>query len=333
MKFKPMKQRPKIVFFGTPEFAAPSLKALCQKEFDVLLAITQADKPVGRNQEITPAEVKVEAQNLGLKVIDDLALAKLKIKELKPEAAVVVAYGKILPQEFLDLFPKGILNVHPSLLPKYRGPSPIQAAILNGDESTGVSIIKLDEQMDHGAVISNLKFSISNNDTYRSLSEKLAQAGAELLVKILPDYLAGKIKPISQNDSQATFTKILKREDGEIDWHKSAAAIERAVRAYFPWPGCYGDVRSKNKELRIKLIEVEIVSDCLVDGLSSNCSADALASANAEANPPAQQVGILYKQNGRLYVRCGQDWLNIIRLQLSGKKEMTAQEFINGYLK
>lgn len=308
----------KIIFFGTSEFAVPSLKALLQEGYHVVLVVTMPDKPAGRKQILTPSAIKVEAQKLKLEVVDNLkdlkfpsaSLGTGKIKEINPAIGIVAAYGKIIPKNIIDSFLDGCINIHPSLLPKYRGPSPIQSAILNGDKKTGVTIIKLDEKMDHGDRISCILYPVSSSDTYESLSKKLADEGAKLLVKTLPDYFSKKIKLEPQNDSQATFTKILKREDGKIDWHKSAKEIERQIRAYYPWPGSYSLFENrKSQVVKVKILSAQSTND------------------QFSAKPGSFQT-----KNGQLYIQCHKGSLLINRLQPEGKKEMTAQEFINGYL-
>lgn len=320
-----MKNKVKIIFFGTPEFAVPTLKALHQEGYNVCLVVTQPDKPAGRKNTLIPPPVKVEAKELGLEIcqrFEDLKTfgpssgrglktknsLRLRSGQVKLDLGIVAAYGEIIPKKILDLFPLGCLNLHPSLLPKYRGPSPIQAAILNGDKETGVTIIKLDEKMDHGNHVARSTYHIAGSDTYESLLVKLAEEGAKLLIKILPDYLSGKIKLVPQDDSQATFTRLLKREDGKIDWQKSAEEIERQIRAYYPWPGSYTKLKTKNLKLKI-------LSATAVEDLSS------------------APIGEFHIKNGQLIVRCGQGSLIIEKLQPEGKKEMTAKEFINGYLK
>ena len=181
----------KYVFFGTPEFATIILKNLIKSRLEPQAVFRDPKEPVS---------VLIE-----------------KLKKLKPDLAVVAAYGKILPKEILEIPHLGFLNVHPSLLPKYRGASPIQNAILNGDKETGVTIMKIDEEMDHGDIISNFKFKISNLDTYELLSKKFAELGAELLIKTIPDYVSGKTKPVEQDHLKATYTKIIKKKDGKID--------------------------------------------------------------------------------------------------------------------
>lgn len=303
----------KIVFFGTPEFAVPALKALHQEGFNIVLVVTQVDQPVGRKQILTPTPVKVKAKELGLEICQRFEDLKLKTKNLKPDLGIVAAYGKIIPKKILDLFPLGLLNIHPSLLPKYRGPSPIQNAILNGDKETGVTIIKLDEKMDHGPKLKAQSLKLKTNYNYESLSEKLADLGAKMLVAILPDYLAGKIKLEPQDDDKATYTKIIAKGDGKINWQKSAVEIERQIRAYAPWPGCFSEFVINGKKINVKIVRA--IHELPVHG-------------NNQPN-----IGKFSIKNGQLFVQCGSGSLLIEKLQPEGKKEMTAKEFINGYLK
>ncbi len=182
-----------------------------------------------------------------------------KIRKTNPDLVIVASYGKIIPKEILEIPRYGCLNVHGSLLPKYRGPSPIQTAILNGDKETGVTIILMDEKIDHGPIISNSKFQIPNSKiTYQELSQKLAQLGAKLLIQTIPKWIKGEIKPRSQDESKASCTKILKREDGKIDWSKPAQKIERQIRAFNPWPGAFTFIKHKGKVLRVKILKADI---------------------------------------------------------------------------
>ena len=291
----------KIAFFGTPEFAVSALRALQAEGYDFSLVITQPDKPVGRKQDLTPSPVKVAAKKLGLKVAEGLTAGELK--DCSAEAGIVVAYGEIIPSGILNLFPKGCLNIHPSLLPKYRGPSPIQSAIFKGDEKIGVSIIRLDKKLDHGPVVAVVEEEIRGMNC-QQLTEKLAESGARLLIDTLPDYLAGKIKPEDQDDSRATFTKLLKREDGRIDWQKPAEEVMRQIRAYFPWPGSFTEFKGK----QVKILKASLGEE--IEG----------------------EIGKFQNKNGRLVVRCGQESVVIEELQPEGRKPMSATEFINGYL-
>lgn len=229
----------KVVFFGTPDFAVPSLEALAKADFfDIKAVITQPDKPVGRHHSTTvPSAVKQAAQSLNLPVFEGLS----GLKGIEADLGIVVAYGEILPQRLLEQFSFGVVNIHPSLLPKYRGSSPIQAAILNQDKETGVTLIKLDDKMDHGPIVAQtIVHDLSVRDmTAGELHDQLAQIGAQMLITYLPDYVAGKIKLIPQDDNLATFTKKITKEDGQIDWQKSPQEIEAHVRAMNPWPGAW----------------------------------------------------------------------------------------------
>jgi methionyl-tRNA formyltransferase len=314
-----MKKNNNIVFFGTPQFALPALNALHQEGFNIVLVVTKPDKPAGRDLKLTPTPIKKLAQKLNYQICESINNLEIEIKKLMPDLGVVVAYGKIIPQKILDSFPLGFINIHPSLLPKYRGTSPIQTAILNGDQETGITIIKLDKKMDHGDIISKIQTPISKTDNSETLHNRLANLGAELLIKTLPDYLLNKIKPTPQDHSQATFTKIITKEDGQIDWSKKAEVIERQIRAYYPWPGSYTSSATESPALGSR--KIKIISARLAEGLVS-----------AEAEFSANQIGKFQQKNGQLSVQCGQGTLIIEKLQIEGKKPMTGKEFINGYL-
>lgn len=299
----------KIIFFGSPVFAIPALKALYQEGFNLISVITQPPKRQGRRQIFTPTAVEQLARQFNLPV--ELGLNFEKIKQSRPNLGVVVAYGKLISQKILEVFTDGCLNIHPSLLPKYRGPAPIQAAILNGDAETGVCLIKLDKQMDHGPIIKNLKLKIENNDTYLDLAERLAKLAADLLIESLPDYLAGKITPIPQNDDSATYTKLLTRADGKIDWKMPAKMIEKQIRAFQPWPGCFAWLRQKSgKIIKIKIITAQVKE-----------------SATKHKNTP----GTVIFNNHNLEISCGQGGLLIDKLQVEGKKNISVTEFLSGY--
>ncbi|HWQ99874.1 MAG TPA: methionyl-tRNA formyltransferase [Candidatus Methylomirabilis sp.] len=237
----------KIIFFGTGDFAVPSLTALVKDtRFNVTAVVTQPDRPFGRHATVTPPPVKVAATAIG--ITDVHQPEKLKdssfqewTKNVGPscDAFVVVSYGKILPQWLLDLPKKGVMNVHGSLLPRWRGPSPIQTAIAAGDAKTGVTIMKLDAEMDHGPMLATSETVIRFDDTAQSLHDRLAGLGSTLLTETLAGYLADRLHPVEQDHAQATACKILTRDDGKIDWTHPANEIERQVRAYNPWPGCW----------------------------------------------------------------------------------------------
>jgi methionyl-tRNA formyltransferase len=297
----------KVVFMGTPDFAVPVLNYLI-KSTKLLAVVTQPDKKAGRKQKIAQSPIKQLALANKIKVLQpakvrDNAEFIQQIKQLQPDLIVVVAYGFILPKEILDIPKYGIINIHASLLPKYRGASPIQSAILNGDQETGVTLMLIDEQMDHGPFLGQKSLSI-DNDSYKTLHDKLAKLGTELLVEILPKYIAGQIKPVVQDDSLATYCYILTKADGKIDWTKSAQEIERQVRAFTPWPGTWTTWQGKNLKI-----------------LAASLSLD-----NVKA-----EVGEVIKVDDGLAVQCGQGLLQITELQIEGKKVMNAKEFLNGY--
>ncbi|MBU2545097.1 methionyl-tRNA formyltransferase [Patescibacteria group bacterium] len=197
-----------------------------------------------------------ELGSLNLVVLND----HNEIKITRPGLVIVASYGKIIPKDVLNIPKYGVINIHPSLLPKYRGASPIQTAILNSDKMTGISIMLMDEKMDHGAIISNIQYPISQNYTYKELEKQLAVKGAQLLIEILPKWIDGKIKAKEQDHKEASYTKVFKREDGEIDWKKTPEEIDSQVRAFNPWPGTYTIWRNK----RIKILETEVIKDKLI---------------------------------------------------------------------
>lgn len=252
----------KIVFAGTPDFGATILEKLIQSEYAPALVITAPDKPVGRKQILTPPPVKVLAQKNKIAVIqpEKIRNLELEIRNLRPDLIILAAYGKILSKHILDIPRYGSLNVHPSLLPKFRGPSPIQSAILSGDKKTGVTIMLMNEKLDEGDIVSFKDYPLSGSETYETLHNALAETGADLLIKTMPDWISGKIKAVPQDNTKATYTKILKKEDGKIDWSKPANFIERQIRAYNPWPGTF-DVYN---EKILKILKAEVVNERLI---------------------------------------------------------------------
>jgi len=233
-----------IVFFGTPEFAVPTLKALYKANFcEITSVVTMPDKPIGRHHSVSvPSPVKKIAKANNIKVYDSIP-QKSALK--KADLGIVIAYGKIIPKQVIESFKFGVLNIHPSLLPKYRGSSPVQATILNRDKQTGITIIKLDDEMDHGPIVAQKKIDLSQNETSSMLHDALAKEGAKLMIKILPDYINGKIKPKEQNHSRATFTKKLSKKDAEIQKNSTIESVESFVRAMNPWPGAWTTLNGK----------------------------------------------------------------------------------------
>jgi methionyl-tRNA formyltransferase len=232
----------RLVFMGSPDFALPTLRLLAQ-HYHIAGVVTQPDKPAGRGRVLTPPPVKLLAQQLGLPVIQPVRLrepeALAQLQAWQPDLVAVAAFGQILRPALLDLPRFGCLNVHASLLPRWRGAAPIQAAILHGDAETGVTIMRMDPGVDTGLVLSQRLIPISPDDTAGSLSDKLAALGAQLLIDTLPGYLNGTILPQPQAQAQPTYAPMLKKEDGQLDFSQPAEALVRRVRAFNPWPGTY----------------------------------------------------------------------------------------------
>ncbi len=304
----------KVIFFGTSAFAIPILQKLCAKSLRPHLVVTTPDRPAGRGGERKSSPVKEVAQELGLEVAQPEKLAdEVFYKHLHgADLFVVAAYGKILPADLLRIPKLGSLNVHPSLLPRWRGPSPVQYAILNGDNETGVTIILMDEKVDHGPMLKNLKFEIRNSKlTAPELKERLADLGADLLLEVIPEWVDGEIKPTPQDDRQATFSKILKKEDGKINWQCPAEEIERMVRAFKPWPGTYS-FRDKNEGKARLVIEV-VELDPESEGIETS------------------EPGTVIEKRGELTVKSGRGLLRILRLKMEGGRSLSGREFLKGH--
>lgn len=246
-----------VVFFGSPLFAVPILKALNSK-YKVVGVVTQPDRPSGRGRKITSPPIKVVAQEYKLPVIQPENLRnKIVITQLRdwePDLIVVAAYGHILQPDILYLPDHGCINVHASLLPRWRGAAPIQAAILHGDQISGVTTMLMDRGMDTGPILSQEEIPISSSDTANTLSNRLSNSGANLLIETIPKYLTGILKPVPQDESMATYAHLIKKEEGKLDFNKPAIFLERQVRAYNPWPGTFTDWQ--RKILKIHKVEV-----------------------------------------------------------------------------
>ena len=233
---------PRTVFMGSPEFALPTLRLLAES-YPVVGVITQPDRPSGRGKVLTPPPVKQLALELGLPLIQPDRLRRPEamqvLRDWQPELIVVAAFGQILRQEVLDLPPYGCLNVHGSLLPRWRGAAPLQAAILNGDTETGITIMRMDAGVDTGPLLSQRSLPIRPDETAASLSSVMAELGARLLLETLPAYLAGSLQPQPQDETLATYAPMLQKEAGRLDFHLPAIQLERRVRAFNPWPSAY----------------------------------------------------------------------------------------------
>lgn len=302
----------RLIFMGTPDFACPGLKAvLDMPELEIVGVITQADKPVGRKQVVLPSAVKTLALKHNLNVFQPLKAKDIApiISQLQADLCLVIAYGKIIPPAALSLAPKGFLNVHASLLPKYRGAACLSAPILNGDKETGVTIMQIDSGLDTGPILRQAKMKLNGHETLKDVHDHLANLGASLLPETIKDWLAGRIKVQAQDNNQASYVSTLKKEDGKIDWKKSALEIDRMIRAFNPWPGTFSQIADKNELRLLKILAVE-------------------HSEYPEKNRPA---GELFLHENKLAVQCGQDILIILKLQLAGRLPMTAQEFLSGY--
>lgn len=250
----------KIIYWGTSYFSAEILTSLIDGGFKPVGIITQIDKPAGRGSKLKSPEVKAVADRLSIpcfqpeKLKDPIFIKQ--IKELSPDLFVVVSYGKIIPKEVLDIPSLGTINVHPSYLPRWRGPSPIQSAILNGDKEIGTTIMLLDEEMDHGPILANLKINDDvSNLSYKDLEKILIKESSKLLLETLPKWINGQIKPTLQDDAQATYCHIIKKDDGKIDWNEPIEVIDRKIRALNPWPGTYFEINGGKK---FKILEAQI---------------------------------------------------------------------------
>jgi methionyl-tRNA formyltransferase len=299
----------RVIFMGTPGFAVPILSSLLNKPYEVVAVYTRPDKPVGRSQQIAWSPVKKLAMEHKIPVIQPMTFKSAEVMEelasFNPELIIVAAFGHILPQEVLSLPKFGCLNLHPSLLPRHRGASPIADALLCGDEFTGVTIMLITAKIDSGSILAQREVGISFKDTTGSLISKLAQTGAQLLLETLPKWLAGELKPQTQDESQATYSRKINKNDGEIDWHLSAAELWRQVRAYNPWPGSYTWWQGKRLKIH-KAIPFSKVSN------------SGMGDVVALQEPP--EVGVV----------TGRGILGICQVQLEGKRQMSVSEFVRG---
>jgi len=314
LEFSIRRAKVRVIFMGTPEFAVPCLEYLILNQYQVVAVYTRPDKPAGRGRSPVSSPVKRLAQSLKLEVVQP---ASLKSKEVvaqlmgfRPDVIVVAAYGQILPQPVLDIPRYGCINVHPSLLPKFRGASPVTAAILAGDEFTGVSIMLMDKGMDTGPVLARAQIPISSQDTTGSLTSRLSQIGARLLLDVLLRWLRGELTPQPQNDVEATYSSPIAKEEGEVDWRLPAIEIWRRVRAFQPWPGCYTKWQGK----RLEIIEAVPLPK---EGSFEIGQVVALTPATERAK-------------AAFGVFTGGGILGVLRVQLEGKRAMSAAEFLRG---
>jgi methionyl-tRNA formyltransferase len=298
----------RLVFMGTPQFAVPTLAALHDRGHEIAAVFTQPDKPAGRGRTMRASAVKQLALARGLVVEQPEKLRESavvdRMRELAPNAIVVAAYGKILPKSLLDIPPRGAINVHGSLLPKYRGAAPIQRAILAGETTTGVTIMQMNEKMDAGDILLQEATEIRADDTSASLAERLAEIGARLLVEALERLERGSLTARAQDESLVTFAPLVDKREGAIRWTSDAAAIERAVRAFTPWPSAFTTLRGKTLKIhRARVIAQEV---------------------SASAGTVVRAAG------DELDVATGKDTLRIVEAQLEGKRPVAARDLVAG---
>lgn len=297
-----------FVFCGTPAFAVPTLEKLVETGFAVRLVVTQPDRPRGRGMELAPSPVKQQALQLGLQVnqpdkIRNNQEFRSQLAAIAPDAIIVVGYGRIIPQWMIDLPPLGNLNLHASLLPRYRGAAPIQWAIARGESVTGVTTMQIDAGLDTGDILLQKEIPITPQDTAVTLAPRMAAIGADLMVETLRGLQAGAVHPRPQDHAKATLAPILKKEDGQIDFHLTAEEILNRMRGFQPWPGAYTTFRGKNLHLWA-----------------------------AQPVEHAVTTAEMLVESGRLIVGCGTgSALELFEVQLEGKKRMPAADFVHGH--
>lgn len=296
-----------VVFFGSPEFAVPAINALARDpRFNVLLAVTQPDRPAGRGKQLRPPAVKLAAAELGIPVWQPESLrfpeAVAFLKDHPADLYVVSAYGEIFRREVLELPAHGVLNIHPSLLPHYRGSAPVQAAILNGESETGVSIIQMVRKLDSGPILAQSTMPLSGTETAGSLSERLAGLSGRMIPDVAADWVAGTIHARPQTEDLATYTRELTKAEGRIDWRQPAEEIERRTRAMSPWPGTWTMIDGK----RLKVLELDISRKHLL--------------------PP----GTITRSGAVILVGTGTSPIRLLRVQPEGRREVSAEEWYRG---
>lgn len=298
----------RIVFMGSPKFAVPSLEALVTSH-DLVGVVTQPDRPAGRGGTLRRPPVKVAAQTHGLPVFQPPTLrsaeALAQLRAWDPTLIVVAAFGQILTHDVLELPPYGCLNVHPSLLPRWRGPAPVPAAIMAGDEVTGVTIMKLDPGVDTGPILSQREEPVRSTDTAATLLTRLSHVGAELLVETISPYLAGELAPRPQPETGVTYSQELEKEDGRLDWSQPAIVLDRQIRAVSPWPGAFTTWKGR----RLKVLAAAPLPDHETEGLPGTVVA------------VGRGAGVV----------TGQGALQLLEVQRAGKRALPIRDFLNGY--
>jgi len=302
----------KTIFIGTPEFAVPLLKALLKTPaIEILAVVTQPDRKAGRHKLLTAPPVKACAEDFNLMIFqpENITDIKDKIAGLKPDALVVSAYNQKLPADIINLPRLGAFNLHASLLPRYRGASCVQAAILNGDTEAGVTVIQMDTGLDTGPILAQKAIKLGGDETGGDLTKKLAQLGAELLPETLVSFASGQIRPTKQDEKQSSYVPKLKKQDGHINWRESAEQIERFTRAMSLWPGAFAFIQISDNQIdSVKILKVE----------------------PGPIDEDQYKPGQLFEHNGLPAVQCGQKALQIAFIQPAGKRAMPGSEFLAG---
>jgi methionyl-tRNA formyltransferase len=303
----------KIIFMGTPAFASKLLGSLLEKKYNVISVYTRPDAKSGRKGEQKKSEVKKTAEEKGLKIFEPRVFDQMTIDEIrkqKPDLIVVAAYGKILPKEVLEIPGFGALNAHASLLPLFRGPSPIQNALLAGEKETGTTIMLMDEGVDTGEILNQKKIAINPQEKYPELLEKIAILSAELLPETINLWVNRKISPRRQDPSRASQCQLIERQDGKIIWSDDALSIYNRFRAFYPWPGIFSYWEKNDCNLRLKLNEIELGKE----KIDSDCP-----------------LGKIFVLDRNICVCAGKGYLILREVQLEGKKSASIKDFINGY--
>jgi methionyl-tRNA formyltransferase len=298
----------KIVFMGTPDFAVPALKALHDSSHEVSLVVTQPDRPRGRGRKLLPPPVKQAALDLGYEVFQPVSVRTHDfletVKTSAPDILVVTAFGHILAQTVLDAAPWGAVNIHGSLLPKYRGPAPVQWALINGETETGVSTMLMDKGMDTGPILLSRKIGIGPDDTSASLHDRLAVLGAELLIETLEALRQGRIHPVPQDHDRATYAPMLKKKDGHINWDQPAEHLNAFVRGMTPWPGAFTFFR----ETRLKILKIQ----------------------SLPSEAPAQPGIVMTGGSGELRIATGSGMVSVLEIQGESGKQLPIRDFLRG---
>jgi len=338
---------------GTPRFAETILEKIIAAGYNVVAVFTQPDKKIGRKQKIAFSPVKNLAVGNKIKIFQPESLKDNsvagEIKKINPDLIIVAAYGKILPKIILEAPKYGCINVHASLLPKFRGASPVQGAILEGEKETGITLIRMNEKMDEGDILIQKKIAIKEDNTAQSLSGKLGRLGSEMIIELIPDWISGKIKPAKQDDRKATYCRVIKRDSGKIDWEESAEKIYRKWKAYQPWPGVFTFFREGERMKQLKLIEMKLpelthgVSVRFFGGAESPEAEKGAFIQRAYARSflrrgikkaletsAGEKVGKVIRYNKEIAVQTGVGLVILKKIQPEGKKEMNIEEFLRG---